>query len=310
MSGTTRPTFMGLPERDPDALTGAQVAVMGASEASPYVPGEPSHSAGAPDALRAASMLFARQLLHHDFDLGATLFPNPHEQRSHVDIGDIPTDAGAPEANRTRIAERVRSVLAAGAVPIVLGGDDSVPIPVLQGFDQAGPICVVQVDAHVDWADVLRDNPWGYGSPMRRASEMPWVTAMVQAGIRGLGSGAAWQYDDACRWGSRIFTSHQIRRDGMVQVIEAIPEGAACVLSIDCDGIDPAVLPAVAMPTPGGLDYHEMIALVHGIAARGRLAGLILAEYVPERDDPHRLSGLTAARIAAVATGVARPPGV
>ena len=85
--------------------------------------------------------------------------------------------------------------------PVVLGGDDSVPIPVFAAYEGRGPLCIVQVDAHVDWGDVIKGNPFGYGSTMRRAAELPWITGMVQVGIRGLGSGTADQIEDAKAWG-------------------------------------------------------------------------------------------------------------
>jgi agmatinase len=77
------------------------------------------------------------------------------------------------------------------------------------------------------------------------------------------------------------------------------------VISIDCDGIDPVVFPAVNMPTPGGLSYEDLITLFRGLADKAQIAGLIVAEYVPERDDRHRQSGLIAGRIASVIMGLA-----
>jgi len=198
----------------------------------------------------------------------------------------------------------VAKILAAGAVPIILGGDDSVPIPVIAAYEGHGPITVLQIDAHVDWADVIRDNPYGYGSTMRRAAECPAVTAMVQVGIRGLGSGESWQHDDARAFGSTLITSYALHERGVSAVLDAIEPGARVFISIDCDGIDPAVLPAVNMPTPGGLTYEDMILILRGVAAKASIAGLAVVEYVPSRDDRHQLSGLVAARIAAVTMGL------
>jgi agmatinase len=293
------PTFIGAPSASPDTLTGAQVAVFGAAEATSYT-GEASHSATAPAAIRQASLGFARQLGQLDFDLGWTMLPTKGDHRGIVDLGDVPTTVTDPDGNAERIRETTAAVLAAGAVPIVLGGDDSVPIPVLEGFEGHGPLTILQIDAHADWGDVIRGKDRGYGSPMRRASEMPWVTGMVQVGLRGLGSGQAWQIDDARAWGSTLITSREFRHFGPEAIAAAIPDGARVVLSIDCDGFDPAAFPAVAMPTPGGLSYDEMVGLLHAVAGRATLAGLILAEYVPERDDPHRRCATFAARIAAV----------
>ena len=293
-----KPTFLGVPRCDPAGLEAAKVAVLGVAEASPYVFEKRSHSHKSARILREVSQGLALQLNQHDFDSEQTLFPDKGDWRGVVDCGDVPTDARDPEGNRARIRTEVRRILHAGAVPIILGGDDSVPIPVIAAYDGFGPITILQIDAHVDWADVIRGNAFGYGSPMRRASEYEWVTGMVQVGIRGLGSGQGWQHEDARKWGSKLVTSYAFHARGLDAALLHIPEGANIFISIDCDGIDPAVLPAVNMPTPGGLTYEDMIGLLHGVAAKARIAGLALVEYVPKHDDARRLSGGVAARIA------------
>lgn len=141
---------------------------------------------------------------------------------------------------------------------------------------------------------------------MRRASEMPWITGMVQVGARGLGSGDSWQIDDARRWGSQIVTMRDWRRHGVKSALAHIPDGSQVLISVDCDGLDPAVLPAVNMPTPGGLTYGDMMDLLTGVAARTHIAGLALVELVPERDDPYKLSTLTAPRLTAVTMALMR----
>jgi agmatinase len=293
------PTLCGLPTGTLATLTSGQVAVFGASEATPYDPAVASHSAQAPGAIRAASKALAGQLKQHDFDIGATLLADDRDPAwLGVDLGDVRTRTIDAEGNRDGIAAATAAILAAGARPLVLGGDDSVPIPVLAGFEAHGPVTIVQVDAHVDWADVIRGQDKGYGSPMRRVAELPWVEGMVQIGIRGLGSGESWQHDDARRWGSRLVTSREWHAQGADRVLDMLPAGGRFVLSIDCDGLDPAVFPAVAMPTPGGLDYEDMLTLVDGLKARGTIVGAIIAEYVPGRDDAARSSALLAARLA------------
>ena len=163
---------------------------------------------------------------------------------------------------------------------------------------------MLQIDAHADWGDVIQGNPFGYGSPMRRASEMPWVTGMVQIGMRGLGSGDAWQIRDAKTWGSHLVESRRFHAEGVEAALAYIAPGSEVLISIDCDGLDPAVLPAVNMPTPGGLTYEDMMAILHGAAAKARIAGFMLTELVPERDDTYKLSALTAARLVSVALGL------
>lgn len=292
------PTFAGLPIGRLDDLAPGQVAVFGASEATPYDAAVASHSAQAPGAIRAASKVLAGQLKQHDFDTGRSLLCKDLPVGSvGRDLGDVKTRVRDAAGNRSRITAATAGILAAGAFPLVLGGDDSVPIPVLAGFEGHGPVTIVQVDAHVDWADEIRGETMGYGSPMRRVAELPWVEGMLQIGIRGLGSGEAWQHDDARAWGSTLITSREWHRVGAAAALDCLPAGGSFVLSIDCDGLDPAVFPAVAMPTPGGLCYEDMLALFDGLMARGTIVGAVIAEYVADRDDAARSSALLAARL-------------
>ena len=160
-------TFAGLPYRPDVERMDAAVAVLGAENATPYRAGQPSQSAGSPASLRAAIRGYGRNPDHFDFDLGSL------PSRNAVDCGDIPTSPDDPSGNRERIASAVRALLDQGATPIVLGGDDSVPIPVLQAFEGRGPLTVLQIDAHLDWRDEVEGERYGYSSPMRRAPR--WV---------------------------------------------------------------------------------------------------------------------------------------
>ena len=80
---------------------------------------------------------------------------------------------------------------------------------------------------------------------------------MVQIGIRGLGNGTSGQTGDARAWGSQILTMQKLRRHGRQRAIEAVPAGRDYFLSVDYDGIDPACMPAVNTPNPGGLTYDD-----------------------------------------------------
>lgn len=304
MSATTKPakTFAGFPFKEPGAVAAGDVVFLSASEGSPYQSGTPSHSANASRAIREASQSFAKQLSQFDFDLGRPMLGRGPAQ--YFDAGEIPTDAWRGEDNRERIRQTVRTVLAAGGKTVLLGGDDSVPIPWLQAHEGFGPFTVLQIDAHTDWADEIRGNRFGYGSPMRRASELDCVNAMVQVGARGLGSGGAWQIDDARAWGSHIVTAQQLRRQGVEAALACIAPETKVLISIDCDGLDPALFAAVNMPTPGGLSYGDLIDLFRGVAEKAEICGAAILEYVPERDDSHRLCGLTAARLGTVLAGL------
>jgi agmatinase len=305
---STSPTFAGIPQADLHALTGAAAVVLGADHGSPYEPGVASHAAGGAAAIRAGSKIFAKQLTQFDFDLGFTALNGPDDSRL-VDGGDLALDVRHGEANREIITAAVRDILRAGAVPVVLGGDDSVPIPIFAAYERRGPITMIQVDAHVDWADEVKGNRFGYGSPMRRASELPWITGMRQVGIRGLGSGTSDQHDDARRWGSRIFTMDEIDRRGVEIALEGLEPGGDCFLSIDLDGLDPGVMPAVNMPTPGGLSYRDVLKLMRGVAQAQRIVGAAIVEFVPARD-PHGFAATTSARIVLSLLGLIAEPSI
>lgn len=88
---------------------------------------------------------------------------------------------------------------------------------------------------------------------MRRASEMGWIDAMVQVGIHGLGSGTPDQIEDASAWGSRLVTMRDFRRIGVEGVLALLPSGGDVFVTIDVDGLDLSIMPAVDAPTPGGL---------------------------------------------------------
>lgn len=299
--------FAGLKAATLDGLSGAAAAIIGVDEASPYEIGTASGSSGAAAAIRKASAgLPAKR--QFDYDIGRVLL-GPDEADLIVDLGDIPTDAADPEGNRARIEAATRTILGAGAVPIVIGGDDSVPIPVLRAYEGRGPITILQIDAHVDWADTIEANPFGNGSIMRRAAELDWVSAEVQVGIRGLGSGTPDQMADAERWGSRIVTMREFRALGPEAVADLVPAGAGCFITIDLDGLDPTIMPAVTMRGPGGLLYDETLDLFRAVSRRAPIVGVSMVEFVPERDDPSGLSALTAGRLLLSTIGLLPLPG-
>ena len=298
MSTTTG--FAGLPLCADLSALEADVAVVGAPHAVFYRAGEPSHSAAAPAVIRAAIDGYSLELHHHDFDLGGPLLGDG--SRRAVDCGDIAGDAGDPDGNVRRITEAIGAILDAGAVPVVLGGDDSVAIPVFQAFKGMEPLTIVQVDAHIDWRDEVGGETRGYSSTMRRASEMPWIEHIVQVGARGVGSARPGEVADAREWGAIFITAREVHEHGVAAALECVPDGARCLLTVDCDGLDPTVMPAVMAREPGGLTYRQMLDLIHRLATRTRIAGFNLVEFAPSADIDG-MGAVTAARIVCNAIG-------
>ena len=275
---------------------GADVAVIGVPHATPYMPGRSSHAAEAPGSVRSALGWYGADTTRWDFDTGGPLLGGARM----VDLGDVPGDLFDGAGNRARIAAAVGGVLAAGAVPLVLGGDDSVPIPVLEAYDGWDGLTVVQVDAHIDWRDEVDGVTHGFSSTMRRASEMAHVRRIVQIGARGPGSARAEEVEAARRWGAVLHTAREVHARGVGPALEAVPAGSDVFLAIDVDGIDPAVVPGVILPAFGGLGYQQVLDVILGVAARARIVGIDFVEYVPAKD-PSGTGAKAIARLASVA---------
>jgi len=241
-----------------------------------------------PRAIREASTLFA--FGHggaYDHEDDVTYLPSTLRM---VDLGDadiIHTDTTGSHAN---IRKAVENCLAAGALPVVLGGDHSVNIPCVSAFEGRGDLHIVQIDAHLDFVDVRHGVRYGHGSPMRRAAEKSYVTGLTQIGIRNVSSTGKEGYVDARQVGSEILSVRQTRRLGTAAVLDKIPAGARYYVTIDIDGFDPSIAPGTGTPSHGGFLYYEVLELLAGLAKRGTVVGVDLVEVAPDYDH----SGVTA----------------
>ena len=283
-------TFLGLPSAEVARLR-AGAALLGADAATPYA-SVGAYCAGGPAAIRAASREWAGTATHVNFDLGRSGAPRA------VDCGDLATDPSDPGGNRERIREAIGAIVGAGAVPVLLGGDDSVQIPMLEAVP--GPVHILQIDAHIDWRDEVGGERMGLSSTMRRASEMAHVEGMVQVGQRGLGSAREGDLRDARDWGSVLVPAREVARDGVGRALEAIPRGARVVVCLDLDALDPAGMPAVIARTPGGLAHWDVVELMEGAAARAEIAAVGVVELMPSRD----VDGLGASAAAGLVTSI------
>jgi agmatinase len=293
--------FMGASE---DAAFDADAVVFGAPHGTPYAGIANEPFAPAPNALRRGLKEDAEWVDHWDFDLDGPLLGDKGFRLG--DAGNLRTSSQDGAGNRELIRTATEQIVASGAVPIMLGGDDSTPIPFIEALAPHGPLTIVQVDAHIDWRDERHGEPFGFSSTMRRASEMAHVEKIVQVGIRGLGSARAPEVAFARDWGAQIVTARTLHRDGMAAVVEHIAPGANCVMTFDCDALDAGIMPAVMAPTPGGLSYTQAIDLVAAVIGHANLVAFDMIEFVPERDT-NGIAAMTAARIVAnVIGGLAR----
>ena len=276
--------------QDWDAID-AQVAVLGA----PYDFGCQYRSGArfGPRSIREASTLFSfghSGAYDHEDDITYL----EAESTSIVDIGDadiVHTDTLKSHEN---IEFGVRKILAAGAIPVVLGGDHSVNIPCINAFDDQEPIHLVQIDAHLDFVDERHGVRFGHGNPMRRAAEKDYVTGLSQIGIRNVSSTAKDGYEAARSMGSDILSVRQFRKLGVDAVLDRIPAGKRYYVTIDIDGFDPSIAPGTGTPSHGGFTYYEGLELLDGLARRGRVVGMDLVEVAPDYDHAGSTSTLAA----------------
>jgi agmatinase len=278
----------------------ANAAVFGAPHGTPYPAIDNRVHAGAADAFRKALAEDSAWIEHFDWDFDEPLLPDPAFRA--VDLGNLKTAPKDGAGNRKKIEAQTRGIVAAGAVPVMFGGDDSVPIPFLSGFSDGPAITILQIDAHIDWREERDKERFGFSSTMRRASEMEHVWRIVQTGARGIGSARTQDVTDARNWGARFVPARRLHLEGSGAVLEQIDEGSDCVICLDLDVLDSSVMPAVAYPSTGGLSFLQLTELIAGVAAKAKIAGFAMVEFVPKRD----LSGtaaFTAGRIAAHVLG-------
>lgn len=281
-------------------LTDADVVVFGAPHGTPYPGVDNAPYSDAPDTLRRALEDDARWLDHWDFDLGGPLLGDG--RFVVADAGNLKTSPPDGAGNRDLIRSATAQIVAGGAIPVMIGGDDSTPIPFIEALEPLGPLTIVQIDAHIDWRDERRGEPLGFSSTMRRASELEHVESIIQVGIRGLGSARRGEVDIARHWGAKIVTARDFHRGGLETVLTHLKRDANCMITFDCDGLDPSIMPAVMAPTPGGLAYMQSIDLIDAVIRTSKLVALDMVEFVPERDRDG-IAAITAARILANALG-------
>ncbi|HEY9554406.1 agmatinase family protein [Allosphingosinicella sp.] len=194
------------------------------------------------------------------------------------DAGDLPL-AEEP-ADDERICRAVAEAIAAGAVPLALGGDHSVSFPIVEAVAAAhGPVDILHFDAHPDLYDDFEGDPRSHASPFARIMEGGHARRLVQVGIRTL--------NRHCREQAERFGVEIVPMRGFAP--ERVPRLSGPVyISIDLDGFDPSVAPGVSHHEPGGLTVRDVLAVLDRLDAP--VVGADIVEYNPDRD----LNGVTA----------------
>ncbi|MFN8111998.1 MAG: agmatinase [Solirubrobacterales bacterium] len=295
-------TWSGLPyTEDPAELDGIDVAIVGAPT-DDLVSERPGARYG-PRAIRAASSLAGP---HPEVGIDA------FEVLEIVDFGDAAVVPGDPVTTHAAIAETVGAVVAAGALPIVLGGDHSIAEPdVRAAAAPHGPVGLIQFDTHTDtWPDVFGAE-LSHGTPMYRLVEAGVVDPerYVQIGIRGYTHDEdvwVWQRER----GITTHRMHEVRDRGLDAVladtIDRVGTGPT-FLTVDVDVLDPAFAPGTGTPEPGGMTSIDLLRACREIAASVELIGADVVEVLPERVGSRDITAQVADRVVReILTGIAQ----
>ena len=276
-------SFLGIPVCTDVAALQADAAILGIPYGVPYgMRGVHSDAANGPAAVRRASQRFARLIGHHDFDLGGDLLD--HGRLRLVDCGDVRGDPRDLRGNAERATRTVRTILERGALPIVIGGDDSIPPLILRAYSADQRLTVLQIDAHLDYRDEVQGVRDGYSSPMRRAAELSVVERVVHVGLRGVGSARAEDVAASMERGNLLIRADDLHRRGTEWLLSQLSGAGRFFVTIDIDGLDPSIAPGTSAPLPGGLTFIEATALLHGLERQGRIVGMDVVEHFPSLD--------------------------
>ncbi len=201
-----------------------------------------------------------------------------------VDLGDIDVVHTEYEQSFVNCESAIRKIIEKGAVPFTIGGDHAITIPILRGFDKYEDLCVIHIDAHLDFSLNPGGISEGQGSPMRHASTLKNVSQIVQIGMRGIGSSQPSDWKDARNNGNIIMNMKEVRDNGIQWVIDNIPKAENYYVTFDIDAMDQSLVPGCGSPQPFGFHYEEIPPIFEGIAKKGKVVGFDMVEVCPPYD--------------------------
>ncbi|WP_022980882.1 agmatinase [Ideonella sp. B508-1] len=212
----------------------------------------------------------------------------PFDTLQVADLGDVPVNTYSLQKSVELITDFYRPVLAAGCMPLTLGGDHTIALPILRAVaERHGPVALVHVDAHADVNDTMFGERIAHGTPFRRAVEEGLLQGdkVWQIGLRGTGY-AADDFDWPRQQGFTVVPAHEVWYQSLAPLmarVRAAIGDAPCYLSFDIDGIDPAYAGGTGTPEIGGLSVPQALEIIRG--CRGlNLVGADLVEVAPPYD--------------------------
>lgn len=244
-----------------------------------------------PEGVRTASRLIRQ--------INPTTLVAPYRICNIADIGDAPVDPLSVERSVDLLTDWYRAVHEAGVLPITIGGDHTVPLPVLRAIAAARPCGLIQFDSHSDTFDDFMGTKCNHATFVRRAVEEGLLDPkrIIQIGLRGTRYG-----DDDIAFGAehgiRMMTMDEyedLGRAAVIEEIRAIVGTDPTYVTIDIDGLDPKDAPGTGVPEPGGIMMRELQMILRALTGIDMIGGDI-CEVVPSLD-PTGITCINAANL-------------
>lgn len=293
------PSFLRAPVVEHLEPGAADIGVVGVpiDEGQPFIPG----ARFGPRAIREQS---ARFISTGDgcFDprTGQALLAREIKERRIADLGDVAVLTTDVETTFERITAAVAGVRAAGALPVVLGGDHSITYPIVRAFDE--PLTVVQFDAHLDYAQVQGRLRYTNAHAFPHIARMASVDRILQVGIRSLRTSQG-AYQATLADGNKVIGPDALREGGPEALLRHIPVDRPCYVTLDMDVLDGALVPGIVSAEPDGLTYAELRDTLRALAERADIVGVDLVEVNPMVDLRSGATAYLAANLLVVLLG-------
>jgi len=225
---------------------------------------------------------------------------NPYELCRVADVGDVNfTQAFDIEATHNEITNFIDQMISNQVMPLAVGGDHSVSLPMLRALAKEQPLAMIHIDAHTDTWDSFQGSKFNHGAPFRRAVEEKLIdpSRTIQIGIRGAQNvSEGWDYSRDC--GMRVIFIEEFLQttvDAIAVEARQLVGNMPVYLTFDIDSLDPVYAPGTGTPEIGGLTSHQALELLRGL--RGlNYVGADVVEVCPTFDCGG-LTALTAATI-------------
>lgn len=210
----------------------------------------------------------------------------PVHEMQVADIGDVPFRSRFDLAmSHKDIEDFVTAIHAAGVLPLGVGGDHSVSLPILRALGRDRPVGLIQIDAHCDTGGPYEGERFHHGGPFRQAvlEGVLDPTRTIQIGIRGSAE-YIWEFSHLS--GMTVVHARDIAELGLKAVIERAREVVGVgptYFSFDIDSLDPAFAPGTGTPEVGGLTTREALSLIRGMRGINLIGGDVV-EVAPAYD--------------------------